>query len=179
MSLARRLRRRRLWADSTGPVPLTILALNRPIQILFFLFAPVVLCFYLSIQHLSAPREGYFPLSLQGEGLRDQASCVVRVTATERGQIANITLWEVAEAIEGKNLGADLTELRSELSRIAYAERKRWVLAFANGLPLPPPPKLVFEIGDLLHAHVVALLDTAMEAGFTDLALVPIDKSMQ
>ena len=95
MSLGRRHRRRRLWADSTGPAPLVVLALNRPIQILFFLFV-IFLYFHLIVYRPPGPSEGYFPLTLRGDSAFSPAS---RATwsaspATDRGQIANITLWE-------------------------------------------------------------------------------------
>jgi hypothetical protein len=163
---------------SAGPVPPISLGLTRSIQILFFLVV-LVLCFYLSVEYTSGFSEGFVTPTLPirySESLPGQSSYVVRVTATARGQIATVTLRKDGETTEqGKQLGGDLKKLRSELALIVFVEKWR---AVANRLPTPPPPGLTIEIGDaLLQSHVVAVLDAATLAGFTDVALVPIDKN--
>jgi biopolymer transport protein ExbD len=86
----------------------------------------------------------------------------VRVEAAA-GQIANMTLVYEATATPPVNLGADTKRYYTELQKLR---------AEARG----SPSKLTLEIGDgLVHEYVVRLIDLAQQAGFTDIAPVPID----
>ncbi len=128
-----------------------------------------------------APTEGQIAMSLPppdpggGTNTVDLASdkptkYAVRVIPTENGQIGSMNIREEGGPDEkGKDLPS-VEAFRDELQRIYKAEQAR----IAAG----KPPKLTLEIGDkLLQASVVQLVDVASQAGFTDIAPVPLDKS--
>jgi len=102
---------------------------------------------------------------------------VVRVAATENGQIAAMTFREADAPDEGgENLGADLNVYMKKIRSLADVEMKRIAASAAKGTKIPPP-KLTLELGDkLLQEYVIALFDSGVQAGFTDIAPVPIDK---
>jgi biopolymer transport protein ExbD len=129
------------------------------------------------------PTEGQVPMSLPPVGgdsltavtglLTDQPTKVtVRVSATDAGVIANISLREELAA-DNKDIGADVGVLLKELQKIADSDKKRRDVAAVQGRTVPPP-KLTFQIGaNLVQAYVVQLYDAAIQAGFTDIASVP------
>jgi hypothetical protein len=89
---------------------------------------------------------------------------IVRVTSTDEGAIANITLrrgWLTAPV----DLKADVRAFRNALKELAAKHKDERV-------------RLTLEIGDkLLQAHVVSLIDISFRSGFEDISPVPIDKS--
>jgi len=103
---------------------------------------------------------------------------IAKITATEAGKIANINLREDgAAATEGEDLGADPKTFLKRVQGYADAEKKRIEAAKAKG-QIIPPPKLTLEIGEkLLQAHVIQMFDASVQAGFSDIAPVPIDKA--
>ena len=93
------------------------------------------------------------------------AHYVVRVTATDRGAIENMTIVEESGVGAAKDLGANVTAYRDEL-KAASAPREG----------KSRPGKLTLELdGKLLEGHVMQLVDTGIRAGFADIASVPID----
>ncbi|MFO0822578.1 MAG: hypothetical protein U0792_05565 [Gemmataceae bacterium] len=100
---------------------------------------------------------------------------VVRVTVTASGTIAEVTFRE--EDIDNspaKSLGVDLAAYRKKLQGLADAETKRIAAAAVKGVKIPLPI-LRLELADKLpHTSVVQFLETGMEAGFTNVWLVPI-----
>jgi biopolymer transport protein ExbD len=102
---------------------------------------------------------------------------IIRVNATESGQIASINLREGDSAdTAGKDLGPDAKDLQTALRKLFDTEKNRIDAAKASGRNIPPP-KLLLELDDkLLQAFVVQLLDAGVQVGFTDIAPVPIGK---
>ncbi|MBA4063930.1 MAG: hypothetical protein C0501_09500 [Isosphaera sp.] len=104
----------------------------------------------------------------------------VVVLATDNGQIAKMTLREEGATDDrGEDLGASVaTGLLPRIKKLADEDKRRRDAAAAEKPPRTiPPPKLTLEIGEkLLHAYVVQLMDASVQAGFTDIAPVPIDK---
>jgi biopolymer transport protein ExbD len=102
----------------------------------------------------------------------------VVVAATDNGQIAKMTLREEGGPDEKtEDLGASVaTGFLPKMKALADAEKRRIAAAAAEKRTIPPP-KLTLEVADkLVHAWVVQLMDAAVQAGFTDIAPVPIDK---
>jgi biopolymer transport protein ExbD len=125
-----------------------------------------------------APTEGQIALTLpKDEGAQSAMSVpsvtddnkpahyIVRVTADDNSRIEKMTLSEEGSPALPKDLGANLEAYRDELTAIhtqLAAQQK--------------PGKLTLELGDkLLQESVVALVDTGIRAGFTDISPVPID----
>jgi len=107
--------------------------------------------------------------------LEKPARYIVQVQATEQGTIAKITVREDL-AVGDRELGNDAKVLLKELKVIHAAESKRRETAAKQGIQIPPP-KMTLEIADkLLQASVVQVFDASRQAGFTDIATVPIDK---
>lgn len=104
---------------------------------------------------------------------------IVRVTSTDGGAIANINILEEGTADDkGRDLGADPAVFQKELTVLAEREKQRIAASEAKGIRIPPP-KLTIEIASKLRqASVVQLLDHAVRAGFSDIAPVPLDKSI-
>ena len=102
---------------------------------------------------------------------------VARVIPTDKGAIGNITLRDAEAADQtGTDLGADPKRLLDETKKLYNAEQKRIEAAKARGATIPPP-KLTIEIGDsLLQGYVIQLFDAGVQAGFTEIAPVPIPK---
>lgn len=126
-----------------------------------------------------APTEGQISLTLPKEEGGPSATSIpnpvdpnqpkhyiVRVVATENGQIEKMTLTEEGAAdARGKDLGANVAAYRDEL------------VTLSRGLA-GKPGKVTLEIGDkLVQAYVVQLVDTGIRAGFSDISPVPADKS--
>ncbi len=90
---------------------------------------------------------------------------IVRVDATDTGQIAQITVSEEgAAAAAGTPLGPNVTAYRDELTKLQ------------KGLG-GKPGKVTLEIAPkLLQAYVVQLVDNGVRTGFTDISPVPIEK---
>ena len=87
---------------------------------------------------------------------------VVRVTATPEGKIAGMTLTEAESAKAATDLKADTRLLLSELKKSFEQNGGR--------------AKLTFELDPkLLQEHVVALIDAAYGAGFSDIAPIPMN----
>lgn len=104
------------------------------------------------------------------------AKFIAKIVATERGTIESITLREES-GLADKELGADVPAFLKELKVITTAEERRRDVAAARGTKIPPP-KLTIEVSDkLVQASVVQVFDAALQAGFKDVATVPIDKS--
>jgi biopolymer transport protein ExbD len=104
---------------------------------------------------------------------------VVRVTATDGGAIANINISEEGAADDkGRDIGADPAVFHKEMVILAEKEKRRIAEFEAKGIKIPPP-KVTIEIGSKLRqASVVQLLDHSVRAGFSDIAPVPLDKSI-
>jgi biopolymer transport protein ExbD len=104
---------------------------------------------------------------------------VVRVTATDGGAIANMNISEEGTADDkGRDIGADPAAFHKEMSALAEKEKQRIAASEAKGIKIPPP-KLTLELGSKLRqASVVQLLDHSVRAGFSDIAPVPLDKSI-
>ncbi len=105
---------------------------------------------------------------------------VVRVASTDGGAIANINITEEGTADpNGRDIGADPANYHKEMVALYTTEKARRDAAAAKGATPIPPPKLTLEIGSKLRqASVIQLLDHAVRAGFTDIAPVPLDKSI-
>jgi biopolymer transport protein ExbD len=90
---------------------------------------------------------------------------IVRVAATDNGQIEKMTIMEEGAAdAKGTDLGANVVAYRDELLKLAKQTGGKG--------------KITLEIGDkLVQAFVVQLVDTGIRAGFSDISPVPADKS--
>lgn len=101
---------------------------------------------------------------------------IVQIQAADQGTITGITLRE--EGAPGdRDLGSDANILLKELKVIAAAETRRREVGIARGVKIPPP-RITIEIGDkLLQASVIQVFDASVQAGFADIATVPIDKN--
>lgn len=115
------------------------------------------------------------PITINDE--EKSARFTAKIMATERGAIGSINLREDGGLLD-KDLGTDVAVFLKELKAIATAEQKKRDDATAKGRTPPPPPKLTIEVGDkLVQASVVQVFDAALQAGFKDVATVPIDKT--
>jgi biopolymer transport protein ExbD len=103
---------------------------------------------------------------------------VIRVAATDGGGIGTITFREEGSPDEtGENLGADPKAFMAKVKSLYDIEKKRIDASKAKGINIPPP-KLTLELADkLLQAYVIQLFDASVQAGYTDISPVPIDKS--
>ena len=119
-----------------------------------------------------APTEGQIAMTLpkqEGGGITMPSPAdekpvryVVRVNATEKGAIAGITLTEAESAKAPTDLKADTRLLLDELKKLFEQNKGK--------------AKLTIEIEPkLLQEHVVALLDAAFQAGFSEIAPVPVN----
>jgi hypothetical protein len=139
-----------------------------------------------------APTEGQIAMSLPPaeEGNENSSAPVdpfsvkpakfaVRVVPDEDGAIAAMNIREEGAADpKGRDIGADAQAFLREAKTLYEADKARRDKIAASGQPAPPPPKLTLEIGDKLkQAFVVQLVDAGVQAGFTDIAPVPLDKS--
>jgi biopolymer transport protein ExbD len=135
-----------------------------------------------------APTEGQIAMSLpppeQGGGAgipmlgeEKPTKWIVRVTATEGGNIDKITIREDGspDAV-GKDLGASPEAFLAEASRLWNSEQKRMNDARSQGRNIPPPKLLLEFDNKLIQANIVQLIDGGVQAGFTDIAPVPIGK---
>jgi len=104
---------------------------------------------------------------------------VSQIIADDQGKITGITLRGDGTLDDSpRQLGADVAVLLKELKTVTADEQKRRDKETARGNPAPPPPKLTFEMSEkLVHGYVVQVFDTAVQAGFTDIATVPIDRT--
>jgi len=139
-----------------------------------------------------APTEGQIAMQLppaeQGGGsgivsVTDEKpkKYVVRVDATEGGTIAKMTFSEEGSPDDkGEDLGADIEKsYLPKIKSLYEAEKKRIDAAKANGREIPLP-KLTLKIADrLLQAYVVQLFDAGVQAGYSDIAPIPIDPKKQ
>jgi len=122
------------------------------------------------------PAEGNPDAAIFFNELEKPAQYIVQVQATEQGTIAKITVREHLAAGDSE-LGSDAKVLLKELKVLHAAEEKRREAAAKKGIQIPPP-KMTLEIGDkLLQASVMQVFDATKQAGFTDIATVPIDKN--
>jgi biopolymer transport protein ExbD len=122
-----------------------------------------------------APTEGQIAMTLPKEEGGESLSApspfdekpvryIIRVEATDTGQIKRMTLKEADSANEPKDLGSDPKTYAAELAKLAELNRGK------------PPAKLTLEIEPkLVQGYVVQLLDNGVRAGFTDIAPVPTD----
>ncbi len=146
-----------------------------------------LLSFFIMTFH-PTPTEGQIAMSLPppdpggGSSIPDVTAeqpkkYVIRVAATDVGQIAAMTFREADAPDEGgENLGADLNVYMKKIKGLYEIERKRIDAAAAKGTKIPPP-KLTLELADkILQEYVIALFDSAVQAGFSDIAPVPIAK---
>jgi hypothetical protein len=170
-----RRRGRRRWVVPTEAAPPLSPILNKSFLVVLLVFCPIISLFI--IIYRPVPFEGHIHLTLPGADsalLPNQHRYVFRVTATNSGAIASITLRQ--EDVPGeKALGADVGQFLGEAAGITARERM-WPAA-ANGAQFPQP-KLTIEIGGkLAHVYVVELLNAAIQGGFanSDILLVPID----
>jgi biopolymer transport protein ExbD len=173
------MRRRRQGTDFVEPdLPITPM-LDMSFQLLAFFimsFKPMPTEGQISVNLPPAPKKEGGGVALEVEKKEPPTKYVARVEATKNGQIANITVFEEDSGdAKGKAFGSDVREFLAECVRIIEKERKKQA---EN--PAKPAPKLTLEIADpLLQAHVMSVFDAAVQAGFTDVAPVPIDRSKQ
>jgi biopolymer transport protein ExbD len=176
------MRRRRKPSEDVEPdLPITPM-LDMSFQLLAF--------FIMTFK--PAPTEGQIAMSLPpaeegGESLNvpDPTSVkplkyAVRIIPDADGNIASMNIREEGAADNtGRDIGSDVqTGFLPEVKKIYQAEKDRAAREVAAGREAPPPPKLTLEIGDALkQGPVVALMDAAVQVGFTDIAPVPLDKS--
>ncbi len=137
-----------------------------------------LLSFFIMTFH-PTPTEGQIPVSLPAmPGGEEKAPSVdiiekpthyiVQVQSTDQGTIANITLHE-ENAPGERDLGADVKVMLKELKAIVATEARRRETV---------TPRITIEIGDkLAQASVVQIYDATIQAGFTNIATVPIDKT--
>jgi biopolymer transport protein ExbD len=86
------------------------------------------------------------------------AKFIVRVTANASGQIANMSLKEEGAATPPMDLGADLGRYMNALKESLQRNKDKGA-------------KLTLELdGRLLHEYVVALMDHALRAGYSDIS---------
>jgi biopolymer transport protein ExbD len=170
--------RRRQGTDFVDPdLPITPM-LDMSFQLLSFFiltFKPMPTEGQISM-NLPPPQKGG-PASLDFDPTKEQpAKFTARVQATDRGQIASITLFEDGSSNpDGTAFGTDLRAFLAECVKVVEKERKR-----REANPKIPPPKLTLEIADpLLQAHVMGVFDAAVQAGFDDISPVPIDRTKQ
>jgi biopolymer transport protein ExbD len=164
-------RRKRQGTDFVEPdLPITPM-LDMSFQLLAF--------FIMTFQ--PKPNEGQIALTLPkeegGPGVANSSVVddnkprhfIVRVTATESGNIDTITFSEDASPVPPRTVGGDrpVEAYRDELKALAeQLERDK------------KTGKVTLELADkLLQAYVVQLVDTGIRAGFTDISPVPIDKT--
>lgn len=163
-----RLRQRHPRNGPTGedfPIsPLLDLTLFVYLYVIYLVSLPFL------VEMKSRSEEGRLPLKLSpadSDPIPLQTRYIVRVTANRGGAIANIAVRDEAAA-GWTDLGTDHRALIEELNRRSAGQGKLPYGLF--------PPKLTIEIGGkLLQAYVVQILDVAIQAGFADVALVPID----
>jgi biopolymer transport protein ExbD len=122
-----------------------------------------------------APTEGQIAMTLPKEEGGEAISApspfdekpvryIIRVEASDTGQIKRMSLKEADSANEPKDLGSDVHAYAAELAELAKKNQGK------------PPAKLTLEIEPkLVQAYVVQLLDNGVRAGFTDIAPVPTD----
>ncbi|MCI0701230.1 MAG: biopolymer transporter ExbD [Planctomycetia bacterium] len=160
-------RRRRRGTDFVDPdLPITPM-LDMSFQLLAF--------FILTFK--PAPTEGHISMTLPKEEGGEFAipnpvaenvplHYIVRVTATDAGQIEKITLRQEGSAeATGKDFKADKALYQAELKTLAETLKKDNQTA-----------KLTLEIHDkLLQAYVVQMMDIATQQDFKDISPVPID----
>jgi biopolymer transport protein ExbD len=121
-----------------------------------------------------APTEGQIAMSLPkeeggGEGIPSPiddkpVTFVVTVESAGNGTIGNMTIREKDGPAGGDPIGASIDRYQAELKTRKSALGGK-------------PSKLTLEIGDgVLHEYVVRLLDVGIQAGFEDIAPVPLDQ---
>lgn len=100
---------------------------------------------------------------------------IVRVVANETGQIAKLDYRETSAADEcGFSFGVDLEAYQKKFKAIADIEKWR-IEAAAAKRKIVPQPRIYLQPGDkLLQDSVVQVLDASLQAGFTDILLLPI-----
>ncbi|AWM41368.1 Biopolymer transport protein ExbD/TolR [Gemmata obscuriglobus] len=132
-----------------------------------------------------APTEGQIMLSLPkedggGQGAPSPAVAdapvhyIVRVLATDDGDIGQMTLSQEGSAAEPKELKSGLHKRPdgSDMSMLEVYQKE-----LSDREPQKQPMKLTLELPPRLSQdNVVRLVDTGTSAGFTDISPVPIDK---
>jgi len=103
---------------------------------------------------------------------------VVRVAAADSGQITELTFREVGSFdAADESLGAEVASYEKKIRAIVDAEKKRIANGATNGVTVPQP-RFTLEIADKLpQKTVVRLLDVALQVGFADVWLVPVDSA--
>ncbi|MCE9565670.1 MAG: hypothetical protein K8U57_26910 [Planctomycetes bacterium] len=106
------------------------------------------------------------------------ATFIVRISTNDSGQIAELTFREDGSPDDsGGCLGAETAAYEKKLREIVDAEKQRIAIGEAKGVTIPQP-RLTLEIADRLpQKTVVRLLDLALQAGFGDVWLVPVDST--
>jgi biopolymer transport protein ExbD len=179
-------RRRHQQTDFVDPdLPITPM-LDMSFQLLAFFilsFKPMPTEGQISV-NLPPPQEGGLNTNMLDITKEKPTKYVARVQATDRGQIASITLFkivtspagtELMEDEKGTSFGSDVPAFLRACVKLVEDEKRRRA---AN--PNIPAPKLTIEIADLLlQSHVMSVFDASIQAGFTDVAPVPIDRSKQ
>jgi biopolymer transport protein ExbD len=147
-----------------------------------------LLAFFVVTFH-PAPTEGQIAMSLPPEEKGDPTApsipditsqqpvkYIAKVEATNSGQIASIQLTEEGSAdTEGKKFGGSAADVRAFLdtcrSLVTAEDQKR------AADPNRPPPKLTLEFGSkLLQEYVMQVTDAAKQAGFKEMAPIPLEK---
>ncbi len=120
---------------------------------------------------LTLPSEQGSPPAVIIPGMMDPnppKTYIVRVPATDNGQIAGITLLEEGSAdARGTDLGTNPLAFRDELKKLSQQ-------LTAQG----KTGKITLELGEkLVQGYVVQLVDIGVRTGFSDISPVPIDKT--
>jgi biopolymer transport protein ExbD len=172
-------RRRRQGTDFVEPdLPITPM-LDMSFQLLSF--------FIMTFQ--PAPTEGQIAMTLPPpeKGAEDAriipditrkvpTKYIATVTSTDLGQIAGIRLTEEGSPdIKGKQFGGTVRDVGDFLRTCQKLVEDEAAKRAED--PERPLPKLTLEIANkLLQEHVMQVFDAAVQAGFKDVAPVPIDK---
>jgi biopolymer transport protein ExbD len=174
-------RRRRQGTDHVEPdLPITPM-LDMSFQLLAF--------FIMTFK--PAPTEGQIAMSLPPaqEGSKTATELtditaeqpkkyVITIESTAGGSIRSMTFREEGSVdTKGEDLGADVQKsFLPKVKSLYETERKRIDAAKAKGTTIPEP-KLTLEFGPkVLQDYVIQVFDAAVQAGFTDIAPVPIEK---
>jgi biopolymer transport protein ExbD len=173
-------RRKRKHAEFLDPDLPIIPMLDMSFQLLAFFiitFKPMPTEGQIAMSLPPAEEGGEAAVALPDITSQKPVKYIARVQATELGgRIASIQLTEEGSAdAEGTRFGgshSDVEAFLAECKKLVSSERAKRDLD-----PDRPPPKLTLEIADkVLQDYVVQVFDAAIQAGFTDVAPVPIDK---
>jgi biopolymer transport protein ExbD len=172
-------RRRRQGTDFIDPDLPIVPMLDMSFQLLAFFI----------ITFKPAPTEGQIAMSLPPpeKGSENQLALpditrkqpvkyIARAESTEKGQLASIRLTEEGSLDEkGKEFGGTKRDVEAFLDTCRKLAAEEAAKRATD--PDRPPPKLTIEIANKLRqGYVMQIFDAAYQAGFREIAPVPIDK---